>query len=160
MIKYLDYSVYTKEVPDELSLGISISGCPIQCKGCHSTHTWDRNKGKELSGNNLIRLFYPYHRLVSCLLFFGGEWDNSLIQIINTFKSRFNHKIALYTGCTLEEILNRSDKLINHLDYIKVGPYISKYGPINNLSTNQRMYKLINGKRKDITYKFHSMPIE
>lgn len=47
-------------------------------------------------------------------------------------------------------------------DYIKLGPYISEYGPLNQKTTNQRMYfntglsssinRLIGWK--DITYKF------
>ena len=28
--------ITTQDVPDELALAISLSGCPIHCKGCHS----------------------------------------------------------------------------------------------------------------------------
>ena len=36
MLKYVDSKVVFSEVPDEITLAISISNCPGTCKGCHS----------------------------------------------------------------------------------------------------------------------------
>ena len=35
-MKYADSKVVFSEVPDEITLAISISNCPGTCKGCHS----------------------------------------------------------------------------------------------------------------------------
>lgn len=37
-MKYSDAQVVFAEVPDEITLAISISGCPNRCPGCHSQH--------------------------------------------------------------------------------------------------------------------------
>ena len=157
MLKYLNYSIYVKEIPDELSLGITCIGCPVHCSECHSKHVWDINSnniGKELTYNELHKIFYPNHKLVSCLLFFGGEWDDNLLYIIKEFKTRFTHKVGLYTGLDLPTILDRYSLLLNTLDYIKVGPYIPEFGGLDNPNTNQRLYKLTNGNiDENITFK-------
>ena len=38
MPKYIDARVTFSEVPDEISLCISITGCPYRCFSCHSPH--------------------------------------------------------------------------------------------------------------------------
>lgn len=64
-------------------------------------------------------------------------------------------KIGWYSG--RQELANEID--LRNFDYIKLGPYIKELGPLNNPSTNQRMYKVIhmstgNSKLIDITHKF------
>ena len=42
-----------------------------------------------------------------------------------------------------------------NFDYIKLGPYVDRLGPLNRETTNQRLYKVLrNGEMKDITRKF------
>ena len=52
-----------------------------------------------------------------------------------------------------------------YFDYLKIGPYIAKHGPLNKKTTNQRLYEIereydpvsfecIKTERKDITFKF------
>jgi predicted enzyme involved in methoxymalonyl-ACP biosynthesis len=52
MLKYVDTKVVFVEVPDEITLAISISGCPCFCEGCHSAYL-AKDIGKELQ--NLIQ---------------------------------------------------------------------------------------------------------
>lgn len=157
MLRYTDSRIYVKEIPDEISLGISISGCPIHCPECHSKHIWDETKGNILTPQELYKLYYPNHRLISCVFFFGGEWDSdSLVKLINSLLVlKVSKKIGLYSGRELSWLTDNCSLLLTKLDYLKVGPYIPKYGPLNNPNTNQRMYKLIDGKPvKDITKEF------
>ena len=37
-MKYVDTKVVFAEIPDEITLAISISGCPCHCPGCHSSY--------------------------------------------------------------------------------------------------------------------------
>ena len=48
MLKYYNYMVTFSEVPDEISLCINITGCPIRCTDCHSKFLWE-NIGKEIT---------------------------------------------------------------------------------------------------------------
>ena len=58
----------------------------------------------------------------------------------------------MYSGYT-EETFDK--KVLVHLDYLKLGPYIEERGPLNNPNTNQHLYKICKGKIvDDITYKF------
>ena len=70
--------------------------------------------------------------------------------IIKYIREKHNTlKIALYSGRNKIE-----SELEGLLDFIKIGPYIAKYGPLNKETTNQRLYKIENGEKIDITEKF------
>ena len=55
MLKYTIAEVVFREIPDEITLAINISGCPIHCPDCHSKDLW-KDKGKDLSQRALERL--------------------------------------------------------------------------------------------------------
>ena len=51
--------MFTKEIPNELSLGFVITGCNVHCPDCHSKHIWDvnsENKGICLTEDEIDRL--------------------------------------------------------------------------------------------------------
>jgi anaerobic ribonucleoside-triphosphate reductase activating protein len=69
------------------------------------------------------------------------EW----VDIVNSIRTWFpNLKIALYSGRTAVE-----QNLWNLFDYIKVGPYMPEFGPLDNPNTNQRLYR-INRETKEL----------
>lgn len=130
-----------QEVPDEISLAISISGCNLKCPGCHSAFTWDEKYGKPLNIQEIDKLLNQYEGLVSCFLFYGGEWEiDNLLEFINHIKSK-NIKVCLYTGLDIDEI---DERLINNLDYLKTGRYIKSLGGLKEKNTNQKFYKIHN----------------
>ena len=154
MIRYLYYQVYTKEIPNELSLGISVLGCPIHCSDCHSPHVWDINSkgiGKDLTTEELNEIINK-QKWVSCILFFGGEWDLPYLKNLLTRCKELSYKTALYSGYTLDWFNTNFKDYSLYLDYIKVGKYNSKYGSLEYPSTNQRLYDIKNNK--DITNLF------
>ena len=130
--------VVLQEVPDEISLALSISGCPLRCKGCHSTETYELSFGQELTISVLDTLLLK-HKHISCVLFYGGEWDSfTLIKFLKYIKSK-NLKTCLYTGYEFEDI---SNLILENLDYIKVGKYKKQLGGLASNNTNQRFIKL------------------
>lgn len=153
-----------QEVPDEISLALSISGCDVGCKGCHSAFTWDNDYGEELT-NEIFVVFLEKYTVkgISCVLFYGGEWNTPrLLELINLVKLR-KLKVALYTG---REIDYLSEELVDSLDYLKTGKYNGT--TLSDADTNQRMYKISNQSElleipkssgniilKDITFKFN-----
>lgn len=137
MLKYLYCKEVFVEIPDEISLGISISGCCIHCKGCHSPELWEDN-GTPLTIEELDNLL-DGHEGISCLLLLGGEHDiDSLIELFHHAFTRV--KTAWY--CGLDRVPGNKQEILQYLDYVKVGHYDHKLGGLSNPDTNQRLYFL------------------
>lgn len=153
-MKYVDAKVVFSEIPDEITLAINISGCPIRCPDCHSKYLWE-DIGESLNRDSLYSLI-ENNKGITCISFMGGDADISYLQtLFSWIKIKYPRlKIAWYSGVEKLTDINQ----LEYLDYIKVGPYIKELGPLNSKTTNQRMYKInhIGNKVKveDITYKF------
>ena len=149
--KFIDKEIVFQEIPGEISLCYYITNCPHHCKGCHSP------KLAEDIGDNLwISLrytdLYNYsEKGISCVLFMGGDNADDIEDCLTEVKN-FGLKTALYSGCTMETF---NKELLHKLDYVKIGPYIEELGPLNERTTNQRLYSVGNdGELTDITSKF------
>lgn len=130
--------IVLQEVPDEISLALSISGCNLACNGCHSSETWGKSYGSELTDIVLCNLLIK-HKHISCVLIYDGLHDvNRLIELLAIVKS-FNLKTAMYTGLEYLE-----PEVLAMLDYYKLGKYNKNLGGLTSPSTNQKLYKLIN----------------
>ena len=152
MLKYTETEVVFKEVPDEITLAINISGCPIHCPGCHSKHLWE-DIGENLTEQSLDDLLKKNHG-ISCISFMGGDSDPiSIDKLAKHIKSSFpNLKVAWYSG--REKI---SEKIhLEYFDFIKIGPYLGDNGLINP-NTNQIFYKILDSGKTliDITNRFY-----
>jgi anaerobic ribonucleoside-triphosphate reductase activating protein len=151
MLKYTDTEVVFKEVPDEITLAINLSNCPIHCPGCHSPHLWE-NIGDELNENS-IKSLIESHPGISCVSLMGGdlcpkEVSDIFQYVKNTFK---DIKTSWYSG---RNIISKEIDLKN-FDFIKIGPYIESLGGLDKETTNQIMYKITDsGELVDITEKF------
>lgn len=155
MLKYANFDIVFQEVPDEVTLAINISNCPNQCVGCHSTYLWD-DVGYVLDKESLDKLVDQYKSGITCVCFMGGDAEpydvaNLAMHIKNKYKDM---KTAWYSGKNeLPESFHDET-----FDYIKTGRYDAKYGPLNSLTTNQRMIKrLADGRVKDITSRFQKI---
>lgn len=127
-------------MPDEISLALSISGCNLGCNGCHSSETWDKFYGSELT-DNVLRNLLTKHKHISCVLIYDGLHDvDRLIELLAIVKS-FNLKTAMYTG--LEHL---EPDVLAMLDYYKLGKYNKNLGGLSSPITNQKLYKSINNK--------------
>ena len=158
MLKYTYCKEVFREVPGEITLGISISGCQIRCKGCHSRELWE-DKGEELSMialNDLIK----NHKGITCVCLFGGEHDITTLKMLF---SMVRHKHGLKTAwyCGLDMIPKDKIGIIQYLDYLKLGHYNQELGGLDSPTTNQHFYKIEhqgNGDydKHDITFKFQN----
>lgn len=149
MVKYAEYSVVFREIPDKVTLAIDISNCPNHCIGCHSPELRG-NIGVELTEGELDRIIGE-NKGVNCVCFMGEGIDiDGISKLVSHVKCKHSLLTGLYTGKDEfdESIFN------GKLDYLKVGHYDEKYGPLDKETTNQRMYKLVNGVREDITSLF------
>lgn len=157
MIKYLDAFVVTAEIPDEISLAINITNCPNKCEGCHSPEL-RQNIGMWLDESILDKLITS-NKGITCVCFMGGDSNPSAVEILAKYVHE-THKLktAWYSG--KDQLLEGID--LTSFDYIKLGPYIPTLGPLNKVTTNQRLYEYnplysdytIGKGWRDITEKF------
>ena len=124
-------------MPDEISLALSISGCNLACKGCHSSETWDKAYGSELT-DTVLRDLLTKHKHISCLLIYDGMHNVDRLTELLLIAKSFNLKTAMYTGLDVLE-----PELVNLLDYYKLGKYDKHLGGLSSTTTNQRLYKII-----------------
>lgn len=140
-MRYAFTDVVFQEVPDEISLLFFICGCPHRCPGCHSASLWREEQGLELSADVYCAWLDRYQGLVSCILFFGGEWwPDELIQLLKLAQSR-GFKTCLYTGLNAV-----SPELQQHLNYLKTGPWMARLGGLDQPGSNQKFISLDTGE--------------
>lgn len=154
MLKYLYAQEVFAEVPGEISLGISISGCLIHCQGCHSRELWE-DKGTPLTIEELQSLL-DKHQGISCLCLLGGERDiDALTELFMYAHKRV--KTAWY--CGLDMIPKDKVGILQYLDFVKTGRYDMELGGLDSPNTNQKFYRIGhqadgNYKEEEITFKF------
>jgi len=83
----------------------------------------------------------------------GGDANPDEVEQLAVFVKKLTDnqlKVAWYSGkknfpaaCSL-----------HNFDYVKLGPYIEKFGGLDSPNTNQRFYKITNGKMIDMTSVF------
>ncbi|MCC2615046.1 anaerobic ribonucleoside-triphosphate reductase activating protein [Aestuariibacter halophilus] len=139
--------VLFQEVPDEVSLAFTISGCPLGCFGCHSAHTWDPYFGVCLTDGLFLEYLSTYKQLISCVVFFGGEWHVDALLRKLQLARRQGLKTCLFTGLdSIPKVLQQQ------LTYLKTGRWLKEVGGLDSPTTNQRFIELSSGNL--LNYKF------
>ncbi len=104
---------------------IYFAGCGHQCPGCHNPQSWDFDGGTEMSLSELMKIIEEEDFDVTLT---GGDplyHPESIAELAKTIQES-GHKVWLYTGFTIEEIM-ASEKLslpLPYLDAIVEGPFI------------------------------------
>ena len=154
MLYYTEVGLSHLEVPNETALCIYISGCPNRCINCHYPQLQLADYGDILK-RHFPKLIDLYSKMATCIVFLGegqGTVDNrkELLYYCGLTHAR-DMKTCLYSGRD-----THIEGWMQKFDYIKLGRYDPKYGPLNAPTTNQRMFKKIQGKYSDITHCFRS----
>lgn len=159
MLKYTEAVVGFSEVPEEITLCINISGCPIHCKGCHSPHLW-KDVGEELKPVILSNLIAK-NPGITCIAFMGGDANpEEVVAMTKWIKNNTELKVCWYSGRSLDNMVVD----YSYFDYVKTGPYEEDKGGLDRPTTNQRFYRVRheveNGVHypafDDITFKFRN----
>lgn len=149
MLKYLYVKEVFAEIPSEISLAISITGCRQKCYGCNQRELWE-DKGTPLDVETLCGLLNQ-HQGITCLLLLGGEADiDALTELFMYAHKRV--KTAWY--CGLDILPKNHQGILQYLDFLKLGRFRIEYGPLNDPNTNQKFYKVNNGKLYECTNLF------
>lgn len=146
--KYVEDKIVFEEIPDCVTLAVTISNCPFHCQGCHSSYLRE-NIGTILNENEINQLFEK-HKGFNCFLFLGDSHKDDIINCAKYIKENYKGiKLAVYSG--YDDILPEYKPIF---DYVKTGKYMEEFGPLSKETTNQRLYEIECGTEKDITYKF------
>lgn len=161
MIRYAGYYITFQEVPNEISLVFTISGCPRRCDGCHSPWLRDPEFGNDLE-EDLPVLLDKYGEDISCVCFMGEGRDMEALHRCMLTVSDYGLRSALYTGADSVEEL---PSFINMLDYLKLGHYDKDLGGLDSPFTNQHFYWLRKWRNEppemvDITWMFQDRIID
>lgn len=153
-MKYESTLVTFTEIPDEISLCFNITGCPCQCRECFEPWLAE-DSGMELN-YAVLEAEIASHPHITCVCFMGGDryYDDISILVMELKREYPQLKWAMYSGRS-----QMNPFLSTILDYYKIGPYIPEKGPLNKNTTNQVMYKKIDGEWKDITYRFQEKKV-
>lgn len=148
MIKYKDYFVVFEEIPNRISLALNITNCQNMCVGCHSPEL-RLDGGVELTNGEMDNLIEKNYG-VNCVLFMGeGKDMERLLEIAQYVKNKYDIAVAVYSGRN-----NVEEEYYEIFDYVKVGEYKKEFGPLNSPTTNQRLYRMTEDGKEDITYLF------
>lgn len=134
-------SIVFQEVPNEISLCFSITGCKVGCKGCHSAELWNADNGIALTNAQFKQWLNKYSGLITCVVFFGGEWQaTALIEKLIIAKN-MDLKTCLYSGEKYIDIA-----ISQHLTFLKTGAWQPELGGLDSAITNQVFLDLSQGK--------------
>lgn len=140
-MNFLSYTIVLNEVPNEVSLAFNMTGCPNRCKGCHTPELRDPNLGTPLTEEVLHETLNKYDSFITCVCFFGGEWNPvEICRLLDIIKLEYNLKTCLYSGC-----YNVATEIYDRLDFVKLGPYQEENGPLNVKTTNQKFIETKTG---------------
>lgn len=152
MLRLASYDIVFQEIPGEVTLALNLSCCPNRCPGCHSPHL-QQEIGEVLDEQLLSGLLRSYARAVTCICFMGGDAAPCEVEMLAAYVRSATGggvKSGWYSGrASLPAGVN-----VGSFDYIKLGPYIEVLGGLGSATTNQKLYRIENGKMSDITYKF------
>ena len=148
MIKFKDSYIVFEEIPDRISLAVNITNRQNNCVGCHSPEL-RLNNGEELTEEIIDKLINENYG-IDCFLFMGeGKDRGRLLELAKYIKRNYDLKVAIYSGRNDVEL-----DFYEVFDYVKVGEYKKEFGPLNSPTTNQRLYRMSEKGKEDITYLF------
>ena len=118
----------------EVGVSVFVSGCTHNCYGCFNKEAQNFNYGRPFNREEDIKKIRHMldSKYISRLTILGGEpmeYQNveGVLEIIKSVKD-LDKKIWLYSGYTLEELLERSDnttnEIIDNLDYLVDGEFV------------------------------------
>lgn len=145
---------------DGIRVVLWLSGCSHHCEGCHNPETWDPNSGSD-DIETAFKLVCEEldHEWVSGLTLSGGDpLYPANVDEVTTFVKRIRNKypnktIWVYTGFTYDKV-----KYLEIMDYIDVlvdGKFVKELADVNYPwagSTNQRVIKIANERRKEFSF--------
>lgn len=151
-LKYVNHDIVFQEFPDEVTLAINLSRCPNGCPGCHSAYL-QGDVGETLTEERLFGLIEDYRGEVTCVALMGGDnAPQAVMRLLAAVRRQYGG--ALRTGWYSGRAALPAGFRPDCFDYVKLGPYRADLGPLRERATNQRLYRVRDGRLSDITSRF------
>lgn len=104
---------------------IYVAGCWHFCKGCHNPFSWNKNRGEDLTINEIIDIILENE--LADVTISGGDpltfqYEETL-KLVKTIKERTNKNIWLYTGFTFDEVYNLRREILEYIDVLVDGKF-------------------------------------
>jgi anaerobic ribonucleoside-triphosphate reductase activating protein len=145
---YRLYHHSTVDGPGRRSV-VQVSGCSIQCIGCHVPQTHRRENGTLTSIHSIIDEVIDNRNVHDGVTILGGEpfdQPGPVAELVSRLQRHGLH-ITVYSGYTLEELIARKDPnidfILTHLNLLIDGPFLSDLGTKAGEyrgSRNQRLF--------------------
>ena len=127
-------SITTCDIANGEGLGVVlwVSGCDVQCPGCHNKETWDPSSGREFDKKAVDLLSNELKREeISRFTISGGHplmpCNRKIVrEIIHWVKLNFDVKIWLYTGYYYDELDDECRYIADICDVVVDGPFIKE----------------------------------
>ncbi|HIP36334.1 MAG TPA: anaerobic ribonucleoside-triphosphate reductase activating protein [Crocinitomix sp.] len=142
-MNFYDIQIVLQEVPGQISICFSITGCNLHCKGCHSPHLWKKELGKKLTTDKYLEVIHKYKGFATCVLFMGGEWHQKVLIEYLEIAKKMGYETCLYTGLSKDKL---SSEILTHLTWLKFGAWIEELGGLNSPITNQKFIDIKQNK--------------
>lgn len=158
---------YAKIEKDSISNGLGvrvvlwISGCKVECEGCHNKELWDFNYGRDFDNSAKEELFTELSKsYIDGITLTGGhplEIENvfSVNKLLLDIRKFFPQKtIWLYTGYTLNKKMFLEKKktdivstVINLCDIVVDGPFVKELRDISLTFRGSKNQRIIDIKK-------------
>ncbi len=113
---------------------IQVSGCSIQCIGCHVPQTHRRENGKLVPIHSVVDEITDERDGHDGVTILGGEpfdQPSPVAELVSRL-SRYGLHITIYSGYTIEALIGRKDPnidfILTHVDLLIDGPFLCEFG--------------------------------
>ena len=126
MLHYLYTYSETIVDGDGIRFSIYLSGCTHRCRGCHNPESWDINRGRWMSTDEILQKVLADS--FADVTFSGGDpmyQPEGFTELAHAIKRQSRKNIWCYTGYTFETLLHnpRQAKLLEYIDVLVDGKF-------------------------------------
>jgi anaerobic ribonucleoside-triphosphate reductase activating protein len=133
---FLDY-------PNETTMIVFMSGCALRCPNCHNPALQSPSVGEDITLTGLEHELIK-RPLCRSITFSGGDPLFQEEVLIKYCKELCKHvKIGVYTGKSIDEV---PSELLQYISFLKTEPYVEKLGGVQEQTTNQKCWDVVDGK--------------
>ena len=143
---------------------IYAAGCPNGCPGCHNPESWDINRGRWMSTDEILQKVLADN--FADVTFSGGDpmyQPEGFTELARAIKRQSRKNIWCYTGYTFEKLLRnpRQAQLLKYIDVLVDGKFKKELRDEELYfrgSRNQRLIDVQTSLQKGETVIYHYNP--
>jgi anaerobic ribonucleoside-triphosphate reductase activating protein len=158
--KFDRYDMINNPGDTTASVTIWFSGCTFKCKNCHNKKLWNPKYGTKYNASSVAKIVRAEcNKLgLKSVVLLGGEplqQDRQELLSLCRLLHEAGLKIWLYTGYKFSEI---DEDILRYIYTIKCGKYEDELKQDGfPASSNQKVYRQVDGKFLDITHEFREV---